>query len=97
MLLAATCLRIAGLEQVFIGIADTFRGSLRGAGDTRSALKMTAIGTWVVRIPVIAFIVYVLRLSLAAVWVGICIEWVVRAIVGRIYFSKGNWERIEIR
>jgi putative MATE family efflux protein len=96
MLLASTCLRIAGLEQVFIGIGDTFRGSLRGAGDTGSALKITAIGTWLVRLPVLALIIYVLRFSLPAVWVGICFEWVIRAVLGQKYFSRGNWERIEL-
>jgi putative MATE family efflux protein len=96
MLLASTCLRIAGLEQVFIGIGDTFHGSLRGAGDTGSALKITAIGTWLVRVPVLALIIYVFRFSLPAVWVGICFEWVIRAVLGRKYFARGNWERIEL-
>ena len=96
VLLASTCLRIASLEQIFIGIGDTFRGSLRGAGDTISALRITAIGTWLVRVPVLAFIIYVLRLSLPAVWVGICFEWVIRAVVGRKYFARGNWESIKL-
>jgi putative MATE family efflux protein len=96
ILLASTCLWIAGLEQVFIGIGDTFRGSLRGAGDTVSALRMTAIGTWLLRVPVVALIIYVFHLSLPAVWVGICFEWVIRAVLGWKYFSRGNWESIEL-
>jgi putative MATE family efflux protein len=96
ILLASTCLWIAGFEQVFIGIGDTFRGSLRGAGDTLSALRMTVIGTWLVRVPVIALIIYVFHLSLPAVWVGICFEWVIRAVLGWKYFSRGNWEHIEL-
>lgn len=96
MTLASTCLRIAGLEQVFIGIGDTFRGSMRGAGDTVSALKITTIGTWLVRVPVLAFIIYFLRFPLPAVWIGICIEWVIRAALGARYFARGNWERIKL-
>jgi putative MATE family efflux protein len=96
IVLASTCLRIAGLEQVFIGAADTFRGSLRGAGDTASALRITTIGTWLVRMPVLALIIYGFRLSLPAVWVGICLEWVIRSRLGAKYFARGNWERIEL-
>lgn len=94
--LASTCLCIAGFEQIFIGIGDTFRGSLRGAGDTVSALRITAIGTWLVRVPVLALIIYVFRLSLPVVWVGICVEWVIRAVLGAKYFTEGNWERIAL-
>lgn len=96
MLLASTCLQIAGLEQIFIGVADTFRGSLRGAGDTRSALRITAVGAWLIRLPVVAVIIYVFHLPLPAVWLGICLEWVVRAWLGSRYFACDNWEHIKV-
>jgi len=43
--IGSVCLRIAAFEQVFIGITDTLCGWLRGAGDTRTALRITAAGT----------------------------------------------------
>jgi Na+-driven multidrug efflux pump len=46
--------------------------------------------------PVLALIIYGFRLSLPAVWVGICLEWVIRSRLGAKYFARGNWERIEL-
>lgn len=95
--IASTCLRIAALEQVAIGTTDVLCGSLRGAGDTRTALRITATGTWAVRIPLIAISIYLLKLTLPAVWVITCLDWSVRAVLAMRYFRTGRWQRIRIQ
>ncbi len=94
--IASTCLRIAAFEQVAIGVTDTFCGSLRGAGDTRSALRITATGTWLVRIPLTVLAIYVLRLGLPAVWVITCLDWAVRALLSARHFRVGRWREVKL-
>ncbi|HHY45993.1 MAG TPA: MATE family efflux transporter [Firmicutes bacterium] len=95
--IAAVCLRIAALEQVAIGVTDVLCGSLRGAGDTRTALKITATGTWLVRMPLIAVAIYLVKLTLPAVWGITCLDWAVRAVLALNHFRAGRWRGVKIR
>ncbi len=95
--IASTCLRIAAFEQVSIGVTDTLCGSLRGAGDTRTALRITAAGTWLVRMPLVVLAIYVLRLSLAAVWVITCLDWATRAALAARHFRAGKWREVTLQ
>lgn len=91
---ASVCLRIAAFEQVAIGITDTLCGSLRGAGDTRTALRITAVGSWLVRMPLVVLAIYLLKLSLSAVWVITCLDWGVRAVLAARHFRAGRWQKV---
>ena len=93
---ASVCLRIAAFEQVFIGMTDTLCGSLRGAGDTRTALVITAAGTWLVRMPLVILAIYVFRLGLPAVWVVTCIDWAVRSALAARHFRAGRWQTARV-
>ncbi|NPV81057.1 MAG: hypothetical protein HPY52_12430 [Firmicutes bacterium] len=95
--IASICLRIAALEQAAIGITDVFCGSLRGAGDTRTALKITAAGTWLVRMPLTAMVMYIFRLGLPSVWIVMCLVWMVRAVLAIRYFRTGRWWKVKTR
>jgi len=88
--------RIAAFEQVAIGITDTLCGSLRGVGDTRTALRITAIGSWLVRMPLIVLAIYVFKLSLPAVWVITCLDWAVRAVLAARHFRAGMWQEVRL-
>ena len=44
------CLRITALTQVPMATSFIFSGALRGAGDTRFMLYVSALGTWVIRL-----------------------------------------------
>ncbi|MCR4402571.1 MAG: MATE family efflux transporter [Firmicutes bacterium] len=93
---ASVCLRIAAFEQIFIGITDTLCGSLRGAGDTRTALRITAAGTWLVRVPLVVVAVYLLHLGLPAVWAITCLDWAVRAVLAARHFRAGRWQEARV-
>lgn len=94
--IASVCLRIAAFEQVFIGITDTLCGSLRGAGDTRTALRITAAGTWLVRMPLVVLATYVFHLGLPAVWVITCLDWAVRSALAARHFRAGRWQEVRV-
>ncbi|MGE5584750.1 MAG: MATE family efflux transporter [Bacillota bacterium] len=93
---ASVCLRIAAFEQVFIGMTDTLCGSLRGAGDTRTALRITATGTWLVRMPLVVLAIHVLHLGLPAVWVITCLDWAARSALAARHFRAGRWQEVRV-
>ncbi len=94
--LGSRCLRIAAFMQPFISTSDVFSGALRGAGDTRTAMYISAFGSWAIRVPLVLLGVYVLDLSLAGIWVIILIEIAVRALLARSVFQKGRWKQISV-
>lgn len=93
---AAKLLMIAAVAQPFIATTEIYKGALRGAGDTRSPLLITAIGAWGVRVPVTVVAIRVLGLSIAAAWWAMVSEWVVRAILVTWVFRRGRWQQIKL-
>ncbi|MGB9866933.1 MAG: MATE family efflux transporter [Bacillota bacterium] len=86
---AARVLRIAGLFQPFVAATDTLGGALRGAGNTKSPLKVTAVAAWAFRVPLTFLAVRVAGLSLAAIWWINCLDWVLRAgFMWRLFQSE---------
>lgn len=94
--LGATCLLIAAFEQPGIAVAEVLAGAFRGAGDTKAAMKVAAAGAWGVRVPLTYVVVFVLDLSLIAVWTVMVLEWSVRAIIAYWHFRRGRWAMTEI-
>ena len=94
--LAAQCLRIAGLIQIPMATTEVFIGVLRGAGDTRTALKITAIGAWLIRVPLCYLAIFVWQLGLTAVWYIMLVEWSVRAVLLLRVFHRGHWKTLEV-
>lgn len=94
--LGATCLWIAAFEQPGIAFSEVLAGAFRGAGDTKAAMILSAVGAWGIRVPLTYVVVYVLDLTLAAVWVVMVTEWTVRAFASYWYFRRGRWTMKEV-
>ncbi|NPV71959.1 MAG: MATE family efflux transporter [Firmicutes bacterium] len=88
---AVTVLRLAGLFQPMLATTDVLLGALRGAGDTKTAMRITAFGTWGLRIPLTCLVVRALHMPLAAVWVVNGLEWTARAFLATRAFRAGRW------
>ncbi len=94
--LAAACLRIAGLIQIPMATTEIFIGVHRGAGDTKTAMRVTALGAWGIRVPLIILAVYVFEASLLVIWTIALIEWTVRSLAMFRSFRSGKWKTIAI-
>lgn len=94
--LGGRLLQVSGVAQPFIAATEVLTGSLRGAGDTRAAMWITALGAWGIRIPLTVIFIFVLKLPLVAVWWAITVEWAVRTLVVYVYFRRGRWHRAEV-
>jgi putative MATE family efflux protein len=97
-------LRIGALEGVFLAVVFVLSGGLRGAGDTRTPMIVTIVGTWFVRLPAVILLGlgpektmgFGLGLGLTGVWIGSLIDWIVRTIIIVIIFRQGRWRKTSL-
>ena len=75
---------------------NTFAGGLRGAGDTRWVLLLTAIGMWTMRVGGGALLVFVVHLGAPGAWAGAILDHNVRALLTWWRFASGKWKNIEV-
>ena len=67
------------LAQPFMAVGIVLGQSLRGAGDTRGALGVSAVGALVVRLACTWFFALKMGLGLQGVWLGSTCDWIVRS------------------
>ncbi|MEW6229236.1 MAG: MATE family efflux transporter [Bacillota bacterium] len=94
--LGSVALRIVAFAQVPMGIAFIYSGALRGAGDTRSVLYVTAFAVWVVRLSVTYLLVVAAGLGLSGAWLAMVADWLVRGGYVWYRFRAGGWKRLEV-
>jgi Na+-driven multidrug efflux pump len=71
-------------------------GALRGAGDTRWPLYSRMLTTWAVRLPLTIALVLYLDMGLAGIWLAMCTDFTLQAILSLYRFGSGRWKRIEV-
>lgn len=92
----AAALRIAALIQPAMAFSFVFSGALRGAGDTRYTLLVTAASIWIVRLPIAALLAHGLGWGLPGAWLGMWADFTVRALLFGWRFISGAWERVRV-
>lgn len=86
--LGAKCLMIGAVEQPSIGIALVFAGSLRGYGDTKTPFLISLATSWLIRVPLIFWFIYIKNFSVTCVWWITAIQWTVDGILMFLFFRK---------
>ncbi len=101
-------LRTTGCIQIPFALSLVFRSALRGAGDVKAAMVLTWFCTYLLRLPMAyAFCGVSIPLwggrvlenpfpwhwGLTGVWVGLCLEIVIRAALFWGRFAQGHWSR----
>jgi MATE family, multidrug efflux pump len=88
---------LAGLAQPGFALSITKGSALKGAGDTIWPMISTISGMLLVRVPILAISVLVMRRmgvhgwDLLAVWIGIFADLTFRGLVNWLAFRRGNW------
>lgn len=85
---------IIGLAQPAQAVVFALAGSLRGAGDTRYTLRITAFNWIVIRLPLCVLLGGVVGLGLAGVWLALAIDYFIRAGLMALRFRSGAWQRL---
>ncbi len=85
---------IVGLGQPAQAVVFALGGALRGAGDTRYTLRITAFILFVVRLPLSVLLGAVFGLGLAGVWIALAADYFIRAGLMALRFRNGGWQRL---
>lgn len=94
---AATApLRAAGLVQPALAVSFILLGGLRGAGDTRWPLLSRLITTWVIRLPLTLLLVGSLGMGMAGIWLAMCTDFTMQALLTLWRFGSRRWQKIEV-
>jgi len=88
---STACVMIAALEQPTIAVTYVLAGALRGAGDTRWPMYVTALGVWVARIPLVYLFIIVLGCDITVAWLITAGDFLLRSLVLWRRFTAGTW------
>ncbi len=89
-------LRIVAFTQVPEAMGFVIPGALRGAGDTRVSMYVTVLGVWGVRYALTYVLINAFHMGLTAAWIGMFLDWVVRAVLYYRRLKRGRWKEIEV-
>ena len=97
-LLAASpmLLRTTGFVQIFFASAIVLGQAMRGAGDTRATMTMTALSTYGLRLPLAYLLGVYFGGGLEGVWLGLCGELTFRGLLFTGRFLHGGWMRARV-
>ena len=87
-------LRLVAFSQPMLATMMVFAGGLRGAGDTRATLGITAAGLWLVRVP-LAFLLTP-SLGLVGAWIAMGVDLNLRGLGMFLRFRGGKWATIKV-
>ena len=81
---------ISGPIQAFFATNLVLAFAMRGAGDTRATMLMTFTCTYLIRVPLAYVLGLTFGLGLNGLWIGLCIEHVIRALIFAVRFLHGG-------
>jgi Na+-driven multidrug efflux pump len=94
---AALWIRLQALAMPAIGIHFTLSGGLRGAGDTKWPLWVSALGMFAVRLPIAVAMGFAFGgWGVVGAWIAFVVEYNVRAIIIAWRFRVGAWKTIKV-
>ena len=93
---APRLLFIAGTIQIFFAIGMVIRQGLRGAGDSIWPFLITSVSSYVVRLPLAWYLGVHLELGIEGIWLGLCGELVIRAMLFSARFLHGGWKSLRV-
>ncbi len=89
-------LRTAGLVQPALAVGFILSGGLRGAGDTSWPLYSRLMTTWGVRLPLALILVVYAGFGLGGIWLAMCTDFTVQALLALWRFNSGRWQQIQV-
>lgn len=87
---------VVGIGQPAQALIFALGGALRGAGDTRYPLIVSFVNWFVVRLPLAYLFCFVFGLGLTGIWLGVTVDYFVRAALMAVRFRGDAWERVRV-
>lgn len=91
--LGTVFLKIVAILQIPLAISMVLAGTLRGGGDSRSAMFATIAGMWLFRIPAAVILTKVFNVGLYATWSLMVFDWLVRTTLLVNRYRSGEWQK----
>ena len=79
---------VAAVEFAFIGVMQVVLGAFRGAGNTKTAMALSWLNLWGVRVPAVYLLAFTAGWGPTGIWVGMTLGHIVGAVLAvRLGFS----------
>lgn len=89
-------LAVVGFGQPAQALIFALGGALRGAGDTRYPLVVSLINWFLIRLPLAYALAFPLGMGLTGIWLGVTVDYFVRAALLVWRFRSGAWARVRV-
>jgi Na+-driven multidrug efflux pump len=94
--LASIYLRMMGFCQIHQAFGFVLLGALRGAGDTKFVMWLTAFSAWVLRLGTTYLLIEVAGIGVTGAWWGMAVDGLVKGIAGWVWFRRGRWKQAAV-
>jgi len=92
----APAFRMVSFFQIPLIAGIIYVHSLRGAGDSRTPLRITLFSMFCVRLPLAYYCGIVLHGGLMGAWIGMCADMLLRCVLSTFVYLRGNWVQTEV-
>lgn len=96
VLLSLTTMYVMGINQPFLNFMIVMSGALRGAGDTRGVMIITALRLWILFVPLSYLFIITLRQGVIGLWYGEIISFIVFCAIIFMRFRSKKWINIKV-
>lgn len=86
--IGALYLFVMGLVQIPQNLTSLIGGAIRGAGFAKVPMLIAGIGLWIIRIPLIQLVAFVLELDILWIWIVMGIDLIFRFILSIIIYKR---------
>jgi putative MATE family efflux protein len=90
ILVASQYLILVGLAQIPLAIVFVYSSALRGAGATKTTLKINVLSLWLFRI-IPSYIVYKMGFGVIAIFIVMNIETLIKGVIYWYIYQKREW------
>jgi len=95
IIVASYYLILVGLAQIPLAIMFVYSGALRGAGATKTTLKINVFSLWVFRV-IPSYIAYKMGFGVIAIFIIMNIETLIKGIIYWRIYTKRRWLNIKV-
>jgi putative MATE family efflux protein len=91
--LGAVYLRMMAFCQIHQAFGFVFLGAIRGAGDARFVMWVTAFSAWALRLGITYLLIGVVKTGVVGAWWAMAVDGLFKGIAGWLWFRTGRWKR----